>query len=156
RTPHRTARHAEERRRRPGHGDRDRRWDRRPYRRAAGDDRRRAVRSSTSGRRRAGPARRLPRRTRKAGSQFVTEHSDGSNTHRAGPVDEPTAADTRAALTALRGEVAKAVVGQDAVVTGLVIALLCRGHVLLEGVPGVAKTLLIRTLAQALKLDFKR
>jgi MoxR-like ATPase len=64
--------------------------------------------------------------------------------------------DTRAALTALRGEVAKAVVGQDAVVTGLVIALLCRGHVLLEGVPGVAKTLLIRTLAQALKLDFKR
>ncbi|GAB3962340.1 MoxR family ATPase [Actinoallomurus acanthiterrae] len=40
--------------------------------------------------------------------------------------------------------------------TGLVIALLCRGHVLLEGVPGVAKTLLIRTLAQALKLDFKR
>ncbi|WP_329262163.1 MULTISPECIES: MoxR family ATPase [Actinoallomurus] len=57
---------------------------------------------------------------------------------------------------ALRGEVAKAVVGQDAVVTGLVIALLCRGHVLLEGVPGVAKTLLIRTLAQALRLDFKR
>jgi MoxR-like ATPase len=66
------------------------------------------------------------------------------------------AQDTRAALTALRGEVAKAVVGQDSVVTGLVIALLCRGHVLLEGVPGVAKTLLIRTLAQALKLDFKR
>ncbi|MCO6004868.1 MoxR family ATPase [Actinoallomurus purpureus] len=64
--------------------------------------------------------------------------------------------DARAALTALRGEVAKAVVGQDSVVTGLVIALLCRGHVLLEGVPGVAKTLLIRTLAQALKLDFKR
>jgi MoxR-like ATPase len=87
----------------------------------------------------------------------VTEHSEGSNTHRAGPVDDaPMADDTRVALTALRGEVAKAVVGQDAVVTGLVIALLCRGHVLLEGVPGVAKTLLIRTLAQALKLDFKR
>jgi MoxR-like ATPase len=64
--------------------------------------------------------------------------------------------DARTALTALRTEVAKAVVGQDPVVTGLVIALLCRGHVLLEGVPGVAKTLLIRTLAQALKLDFKR
>jgi MoxR-like ATPase len=62
----------------------------------------------------------------------------------------------RHSLTALRGEVAKAVVGQDAVVTGLVIALLCRGHVLLEGVPGVAKTLLVRTLAQALDLDFKR
>ena len=41
-------------------------------------------------------------------------------------------------------------------VTGLVIALLCRGHVLLEGVPGVAKTLLVRTLAAALSLDFKR
>src|SRR4051812_36391506 len=57
---------------------------------------------------------------------------------------------------ALRGEVAKAVVGQDAVVTGLVIALLCRGHVLLEGVPGVAKTLIIRALATALSLDHKR
>jgi MoxR-like ATPase len=52
-------------------------------------------------------------------------------------------------LLALRTEIAKAVVGQDAVVSGLVIALLCRGHVLLEGVPGVAKTLLVRTLAAA-------
>jgi MoxR-like ATPase len=66
-------------------------------------------------------------------------------------------ADTaRASLTELRTEVAKAVVGQDSVVTGLVIALLCRGHVLLEGVPGVAKTLLIRTLAQALAIESKR
>jgi MoxR-like ATPase len=62
----------------------------------------------------------------------------------------------RAALTALRGEVAKTVVGQDSVVTGLVIALLCRGHVLLEGVPGTAKTLLIKTLSRALDLGFKR
>ncbi len=62
----------------------------------------------------------------------------------------------REALVALRGEVAKAVVGQDAAVTGLVIALLCRGHVLLEGVPGVAKTLLVRALAAALDLDSKR
>ncbi|SCL54064.1 MoxR-like ATPase [Micromonospora citrea] len=66
------------------------------------------------------------------------------------------AADPRAALHRLRAEVAKAVVGQDAVVTGLVIALLCRGHVLLEGVPGVAKTLLIRTVATALDLRSKR
>jgi MoxR-like ATPase len=56
----------------------------------------------------------------------------------------------------LREEVARAVVGQDGAVTGLVIALLCRGHVLLEGVPGVAKTLLVRSLAAALSLDFKR
>ncbi|WP_336207917.1 AAA family ATPase [Nonomuraea sp. LPB2021202275-12-8] len=62
----------------------------------------------------------------------------------------------REALGALRAEVSKAVVGQDAVVTGLVIALLCRGHVLLEGVPGVAKTLMVRTLSAALALDFKR
>jgi MoxR-like ATPase len=62
----------------------------------------------------------------------------------------------REALSRLRTEVSKAVVGQEAVVTGVVIALLCRGHVLLEGVPGVAKTLLIRTLAAALDLDAKR
>ena len=51
---------------------------------------------------------------------------------------------------------AKAVVGQDSVVSGLLIALICEGHVLLEGVPGVAKTLLIRTLASALSLEGKR
>ena len=62
----------------------------------------------------------------------------------------------RAALGAVRAEVAKAVVGQDSVVTGLLIALLCQGHVLLEGVPGVAKTLLIRTLAASLRLESKR
>ncbi|MFB9956430.1 AAA family ATPase [Cellulomonas denverensis] len=62
----------------------------------------------------------------------------------------------RESLTALRAEVGRAVVGQDAAVTGLVIALLCRGHVLLEGVPGVAKTLLVRTLSTALALDTTR
>ncbi|WP_130796544.1 AAA family ATPase [Streptomyces otsuchiensis] len=62
----------------------------------------------------------------------------------------------RAALEAVRGEIAKAVVGQDSAVTGLVVALLCRGHVLLEGVPGVAKTLLVRALAASLELDTKR
>ncbi|MFD0393652.1 AAA family ATPase [Streptomyces nogalater] len=62
----------------------------------------------------------------------------------------------RTALEALRAEIAKAVVGQDPAVTGLVVALLCRGHVLLEGVPGVAKTLLVRALASALELDTKR
>ena len=62
----------------------------------------------------------------------------------------------RGAFASLRTEVAKAVVGQDAAVTGLTIALLAGGHVLLEGVPGVAKTLLVRTLSQALALDTKR
>ncbi|WP_184584062.1 AAA family ATPase [Lipingzhangella halophila] len=70
--------------------------------------------------------------------------------------DQPSAEEARAALTALRDEVAKAVVGQDETVTGLVVALLTRGHVLMEGVPGVAKTLLVRALAAALSLDHKR
>ncbi|WP_459349110.1 AAA family ATPase [Cellulomonas olei] len=68
---------------------------------------------------------------------------------------EPSA-DLREALGAVRTEVGRAVVGQEAAVTGLVIALLCRGHVLLEGVPGVAKTLLVRSLSAALDLDTKR
>ena len=68
----------------------------------------------------------------------------------------PSPDSARSALEALRLEISKAVVGQDAAVTGLVVALLCRGHVLLEGVPGVAKTLLVRTLAAATELDTKR
>ena len=56
----------------------------------------------------------------------------------------------------VRTEVGKAVVGQDGAVTGLMIALLAGGHVLLEGVPGVAKTLLVRTLSRALQLETKR
>jgi len=62
----------------------------------------------------------------------------------------------REALIALRTEVGKAVVGHDAAVTGLIVALLCKGHVLIEGVPGVAKTLLVRALAAALSLDTAR
>ncbi|MCS5496282.1 MoxR family ATPase [Cnuibacter physcomitrellae] len=62
----------------------------------------------------------------------------------------------RAALGRVRTEVGKAVVAQDGAVTGLIIALLARGHVLLEGVPGVAKTLLVRSLSHALSLDTKR
>jgi MoxR-like ATPase len=75
----------------------------------------------------------------------------------AGTAPAPVSAEAaRESLTALRAEVGKAVVGQDAAVTGLVVALLCEGHVLLEGVPGVAKTLLVRTMAAALSLDSKR
>lgn len=75
-------------------------------------------------------------------------------TDNAAHTGDPAAA--RASLEALRAEIAKAVVGQDPAVTGLVVALLCRGHVLLEGVPGVAKTLLVRALAATLELDTKR
>jgi MoxR-like ATPase len=62
----------------------------------------------------------------------------------------------REAILRVRGEIAKAVVGQDGAVSGLVAALLVRGHVLLEGVPGTAKTLLTKTLAASLDLQFKR
>ncbi|WP_062518606.1 AAA family ATPase [Demequina silvatica] len=68
----------------------------------------------------------------------------------------PASSTARDALGRLRTEVGKAVVGQDQIVTGLVIALVCRGHVLLEGVPGVAKTLLVRALAASLDVDTKR
>jgi MoxR-like ATPase len=62
----------------------------------------------------------------------------------------------RDAVLALRDEVGKVVVGQDGVLSGLVAALLVRGHVLLEGVPGVAKTLLVKTVAAALDLETRR
>ncbi|HEY3470515.1 MAG TPA: MoxR family ATPase [Amycolatopsis sp.] len=67
-----------------------------------------------------------------------------------------SSSDPRAALTAVRDEVGKAIVGQEPVITGLVIGLLCRGHVLLEGVPGVGKTLLVRAIAATLSLETKR
>ncbi len=64
--------------------------------------------------------------------------------------------DARAAVLGLRDEIGKVVVGQDGTLSGLVAALLVGGHVLLEGVPGVAKTLLVKTLAEALSLEFRR
>jgi MoxR-like ATPase len=57
---------------------------------------------------------------------------------------------------ALRKEIAKVIVGQDKIVEQLLVALLARGHCLLVGVPGLAKTLLIKTLAQVLELSFNR
>ena len=75
----------------------------------------------------------------------------------AAPVPPPLAADDpRRPILALRDEVAKVVVGQEGTLSGLVAALLVRGHVLLEGVPGTAKTLLVKALSAALDLDFKR
>src|SRR5712671_5719708 len=59
-------------------------------------------------------------------------------------------------ITKLREEVARVVVGQQGVVDRLIIALLIRGHVLLEGLPGLAKTLLVKTLAGAIDASFKR
>jgi len=57
---------------------------------------------------------------------------------------------------ALKTEVAKVIVGQDAVVNQILISVFSGGHALLIGVPGLAKTLMVNTIAQALGLDFKR
>ena len=56
----------------------------------------------------------------------------------------------------LRAEIAKVIVGQDEIIKHVIVCLLARGHVLLIGVPGLAKTLLISTLSQALDLKFNR
>jgi MoxR-like ATPase len=58
--------------------------------------------------------------------------------------------------TALKKEIAKIIVGQDAVIDQIVLAIFSGGHALLVGVPGLAKTLMVNTLAQALGLNFKR
>ena len=57
---------------------------------------------------------------------------------------------------ALKTEISKKIIGQDDIIKMIIVCLLCRGHALLVGVPGLAKTLLIRTLADALDLEFNR
>src|SRR6266480_1301752 len=59
-------------------------------------------------------------------------------------------------LNAVRREIAKVIVGQDDVVEGVLTCLLASGHVLLEGVPGLGKTTLLRTLARTLQLKYSR
>ncbi len=70
--------------------------------------------------------------------------------------DVQAVADLEAARRRLEAEIGKVVIGQHGIVEGLLVALLAGGHCLLVGVPGLAKTLLIRTLAQALDLSFGR
>src|SRR6266581_4590678 len=62
----------------------------------------------------------------------------------------------RNAYAALRAEIGKVVVGQESIVEATLIALLAGGHVLLEGVPGLGKTLLVRTLSEVLDISFNR
>jgi MoxR-like ATPase len=62
----------------------------------------------------------------------------------------------RQAYATLRAEIGKVIVGHDAIVDGTLIAVLAGGHVLLEGVPGLGKTLLVRTLSEVLDLSFNR
>src|SRR3989442_15511407 len=62
----------------------------------------------------------------------------------------------RAAYGRIRQELAKVIIGQSDVIEQVLIAMFARGHALLEGVPGLAKTLLISSLARSLHLTFKR
>src|SRR4029077_20779337 len=64
--------------------------------------------------------------------------------------------DLRASLNRIYGELEKVIVGQRAMIDRLLVGLLAGGHILLEGVPGLAKPLAIRTLAQGLQLSFHR
>jgi len=81
----------------------------------------------------------------------------------AAPVDPKSPEEVKAAVerfradyTSVREQIARVVVGQREIVDGVLTCLFCNGHALLEGVPGLGKTLLVRTLARALRLEFNR
>ncbi|KAA5546176.1 MoxR family ATPase [Roseiconus nitratireducens] len=78
------------------------------------------------------------------------------NLNQLGEDDAAKAAQLVKACSAIREQVGRVVVGQDEVIEQLLIAILSRGHCLLEGVPGLAKTLMIRTLADSMHLRFHR
>ncbi len=59
-------------------------------------------------------------------------------------------------INMIRAEVSKVVVGQEKMIDGLLIGLLCDGHILIEGIPGLAKTTTVKALSQSLGLEFKR
>ena len=70
--------------------------------------------------------------------------------------DEQAIGRLREARTRLKAEIAKTIVGQDQVIESLLVAFLCRGHALMIGVPGLGKTLMARTLARALNMEYRR
>jgi MoxR-like ATPase len=82
-----------------------------------------------------------------AAGEVEVRGKDWEGTHIAGLVET---------MDEARKQVAKVIVGQDEVIDFAMIALLCEGHVLFEGVPGLGKTLLVRTLAEALDISFAR
>ena len=63
---------------------------------------------------------------------------------------------SRKVIDSIKDEISKVIVGQEKMIEGLLIGLLCRGHILLEGVPGLAKTTAVNALSQTLGLDFSR
>jgi MoxR-like ATPase len=86
-----------------------------------------------------------------------SQSASPSTNDSADPSQNPETLDElSAAYERLRSEIGKVIVGQDTIIQMVVVCLMARGHALLIGVPGLAKTLLVRTLANALDLDFSR
>ncbi len=85
-----------------------------------------------------------------------TRFPNDSSVAASGSPNPETVARLSSGLSGLREQIGRVVIGQDAVVEEVLLCLLAGGHGLLEGVPGLAKTLLVRTLAQGLELDFRR
>ena len=79
------------------------------------------------------------------------EHNELASNHA-----EALVADFRDTMAAIKAALGRIVVGQEAVIEEVLIAVLIGGHCLVTGLPGTAKTLMVRTLSQALGLDFKR
>ena len=93
------------------------------------------------------------------GQSSPPPNGQGSMDHVAGRSDNDDVAVVerlREAQRRVKSEVAKVVVGQESVIDSLLIGLLCRGHILLLGVPGLGKTLMGRTLSRTLDMDFRR
>ena len=72
------------------------------------------------------------------------------------PDDAAAVARLREARAKIKHEIAKVVVGQEEIIDALLIGMLCRGHILLHGVPGLGKTLMARTLSKTLDMEFRR
>jgi MoxR-like ATPase len=83
--------------------------------------------------------------------------SQPNNPHPGAPADAATIlAEVSSAFSRLRAEIGKVIVGQDEVVEQMLTSIFCRGHAVVVGVPGLAKTLLISTIARTLSLEFSR
>jgi MoxR-like ATPase len=86
----------------------------------------------------------------------MTEKNHKPNSQPLGQDDLSEAKKLQTAFQDIKSQLARVIVGQDAVIEQLLISLFSRGHVILEGVPGLAKTLLISTVSKSLSLDFSR
>ena len=88
---------------------------------------------------------------------MITEPSSDTSSNSPIPDNDAEAIDQLGMIyQQVRDEIAKSIVGQDIVIEQLLITLFARGHALLMGVPGLAKTLLVSTLAESLDLSFNR